>query len=65
VNTAGIHKRPGLGRLVAVELRKILETRAGFWLQVATVAITALVVTVRLAVGDAADHTSRPSSPSV
>ena len=57
VNTAGVHARPGLGRLVAVELRKMVNTRAGFWLQVATVAITALVVTVRLAVGDAADHT--------
>jgi ABC-2 type transport system permease protein len=57
VDTAGVHARPGLGRLVAVELRKILDTRAGFWMQVATVAITALVVIVRLAVGDAADHT--------
>jgi ABC-type transport system involved in multi-copper enzyme maturation permease subunit len=56
-DTAGVHARPGLGRLVAVELRKIVDTRAGFWLQVATVAITALVVIVRLAVGDAADHT--------
>ncbi|MGH2970108.1 MAG: ABC transporter permease [Solirubrobacteraceae bacterium] len=56
-DTAGVHARPGLGRLVAVELRKILDTRAGFWMQVATVAITALVVIVRLATGDAADHT--------
>jgi ABC-type transport system involved in multi-copper enzyme maturation permease subunit len=54
---AGVHTRPGLGRLVAVELRKILDTRAGFWMQFATVALTALVVIVRLAVGDAADHT--------
>ena len=57
VNTAGVHTRPGLGRLVAVELRKILDTRAGVWLQLATVAITALVVIVRSVVGDAADHT--------
>ena len=56
-DTAGVHTRPGLGRLVGVELRKILDTRAGFWMQVATVALTALVVIVRLAVGDAADHT--------
>jgi ABC-2 type transport system permease protein len=56
-NTAGVHTRPGLGRLVAVELRKTVNTRAGFWLQVATVLITALVVTVRSVVGDAADHT--------
>jgi ABC-2 type transport system permease protein len=57
VDIAGVHARPGIGRLVAVELRKILDTRAGFWMQVATVAITALVVIVRLFVGDAADHT--------
>ena len=57
VNTAGVHTRPGLGRLVAVELRKMVDTRAGFWMQLATVAITALVVIVRSVVGDAADHT--------
>ena len=57
VNTAGVHARPGLGRLVAVELRKMVDTRAGFWLQVAMVALTALVVVVRLLVGDAAHHT--------
>jgi len=57
VNTAGVHARPGLGRLVAVELRKMVNTRAGFWLQVATVAITVVAVIVRSVVGDAADHT--------
>jgi len=57
VNTAGVHARPGIGRLVSVELRKMVDTRAGFWLQVATVAITVLVVIIRLVVGDAADHT--------
>ena len=56
-STMGAHTRPGFGRLVAVELRKTVNTRAGFWLQVATVAITALVVTVRSVVGDAADQT--------
>jgi ABC-type transport system involved in multi-copper enzyme maturation permease subunit len=56
-DTAGIHARPGLRRLVAVELRKMVDTRAGFWLQVATVAVTALVVIVRLVVGDPSDHT--------
>jgi ABC-2 type transport system permease protein len=54
---AGVHVRPGLGRLVAVELRKLVNTRAGFWLQVATVAITVIAVIVRAVVGDAADHT--------
>ena len=57
VNTAGVHARPGLGRLVAVELRKMVDTRAGFWLQVAMVALTVVVVIVRLLVGDAAHHT--------
>src|SRR4051795_7149669 len=57
VNPAGVHARPGLGRLVAVELRKMVNTRAGFWLQLATVAITRVAVTVRSIVGDAADHT--------
>jgi ABC-2 type transport system permease protein len=57
VNAAGIHKRSGLGRLVAVELRKMVNTRAGFWLQLATIALTAVVVLVRSVVGDAADHT--------
>jgi ABC-type transport system involved in multi-copper enzyme maturation permease subunit len=57
VNTAGVHARPGLGRLVAVELRKIVDTRAGFWLQTATVALTAAIVIVRLMIGEAADHT--------
>jgi hypothetical protein len=57
MNTAGVHTRPGLGRLVAVELRKIVDTRAGFWLQVATVAITVVAVIVRCLIGDAAEHT--------
>ena len=57
VNAVGVNSRPGPGRLVAVELRKMVNTRAGFWLQFATVAITVLVVIVRTAMGDAADHT--------
>ena len=57
VDTAGVHARPGLGRLVAVELRKMVDTRAGFWLQVATVAITVLAVIVACVVGDATDLT--------
>jgi ABC-2 type transport system permease protein len=57
IDTAGIHARPGLGRLVAVELRKMVNTRAGFWLQVAMVALTVVVVVARLLVGNARDHT--------
>jgi ABC-2 type transport system permease protein len=59
VNTAGVHARPGLGRLVAVELRKMVDTRAGFWLQVATVGLTVIAVIIRLAVGNPQDHTFR------
>jgi ABC-2 type transport system permease protein len=54
---SGVHARPGLGRLVAVELRNLVNTRAGLWLQVATVAITLVAVVVRLVLGEAADHT--------
>jgi ABC-2 type transport system permease protein len=57
VHPTGVHARPGFGRLVTVELRKMVNTRAGFWLQAATVAITVLAVIVRCVVGDAADHT--------
>ena len=57
LNADGATARPGLDRLVAVELRKIVDTRAGFWMQVATVALTVIVVIARLVTGEAADHT--------
>ena len=57
VNTASVHARPGLGRLSAVELRKMIDTQAGFWLQVAMVMLVVAVVAVRLLLGDAANHT--------
>jgi len=56
VNTAGVHTRPGLGRLVAVELRKMIDTRAGFWLLAAVAVITVVAVAVRAVVGDVGDH---------
>lgn len=46
----GSHAGPGLGRLVAVELRKTLDTPSGFWLQIAMIAATVLVVAVRLSI---------------
>jgi ABC-2 type transport system permease protein len=58
-DTSGVHTGPGLGRLTAVELRKAVDTRAGFWLLAAIVAITVAVVVVRGAVGDAGDHDLR------
>lgn len=38
-------------RLVRVELRKMVDTSAGFWLLVATAALTAIVITIQLIVG--------------
>jgi ABC-type transport system involved in multi-copper enzyme maturation permease subunit len=37
---------PGLARLTAVELRKMTDTRAGFWLQFVVVALTVALVVV-------------------
>lgn len=51
--------RPGvpLGRLVEVELRKMVDTRAGLWLLVAMSAISAVVVTIFLIWGPAEEAT--------
>ena len=43
VPAAGRDDRPGLARLTLVELRKMTDTRAGFWLQLAIVALTVFV----------------------
>jgi ABC-2 type transport system permease protein len=56
VTVAGADRRPGIGRLVAVELRKVVDTRAGFWLQVATVVLTVVVVLARVLTGGEPDH---------
>jgi ABC-type transport system involved in multi-copper enzyme maturation permease subunit len=53
----GADTRPGLAPLVQVELRKMIDTRAGFWLQVVIVVLTLAVVVVRSILGDASDHT--------
>lgn len=55
--SAGTHGRPALATLTRVELRKLVDTRTGFWLQVAIVALTAAAVLARLLVGDATQHT--------
>jgi ABC-2 type transport system permease protein len=51
--------RPGMGRLTVVELRKMVDTRAGFWLQLAVVALTVVIVVVVCIVGKAEDQTLR------
>jgi ABC-2 type transport system permease protein len=42
----GTHTRPGFGRLTLVELRKMTDTRAGFWLLLTTAALTVAVVVI-------------------
>ncbi|MDO8210386.1 hypothetical protein [Conexibacter sp. CPCC 206217] len=51
------HARPGLGRLTGVELRKMVDTRAGLWLLIATAAVTLALVAIVCIAGDPVDHT--------
>jgi ABC-2 type transport system permease protein len=51
--------RPSLIRLTRVELRKMTDTRAGFWLLLAVMALTVIAVILLLLVGDAKDHDLR------
>ena len=53
------YERPGLARLTAVELRKMTDTRAGFWLQLAVVLLTVAVVALDCLFGHAQDQTLR------
>jgi ABC-2 type transport system permease protein len=38
--------RPGMGRLIAVELRKMVNTRSGFWVPIAVALLTLLVAII-------------------
>jgi ABC-2 type transport system permease protein len=49
-------RRPGLLRLVAVELRKMVDTRAGFWLQLATLGAMIALVVLNIIFGKAEDQ---------
>ena len=51
--------RPSLARLTAVELRKMTDTRAGFWLLFSTAALTVAVVVLFAIFGDEGDHNLR------
>jgi ABC-2 type transport system permease protein len=55
----GADARPGLGRLTAVELRKMTDTRAGFWLQLAVVVLTVAAVAIVCLFGHRQDQTLR------
>jgi ABC-2 type transport system permease protein len=52
----GSAKRPGLFRLTAVELRKMTDTRAGFWLLLSTAVLMVALVVVTAVVGTAEDR---------
>ena len=46
VTSRGTSSRPGLGRLTLVELRKMTDTRAGFWLLLSTALLTVAVAVI-------------------
>jgi hypothetical protein len=49
--------RPSLARLTGVELRKLADTRAGYWLLIVIGLAAAAIVTLQLIFADAADQT--------
>jgi len=49
--------RPSLARLTYVELRKMTDTRAGFWLLLVIVLGTAAAALIRMLVGDVSERT--------
>jgi ABC-type transport system involved in multi-copper enzyme maturation permease subunit len=52
---AGRDKRPGLARLTRVELRKMVDTRSGFWLLLGVAALTVLAVVITVLAGNDGD----------
>ena len=54
---AGRDRRPGLARLTKVELRKMVDTRSGFWLMAAVVGLTLVAVLITALVGHEDDRT--------
>jgi ABC-type transport system involved in multi-copper enzyme maturation permease subunit len=54
--SAAADTRPTLTRLTVVELRKMTDTRAGFWLQLSVVGLAVLVVVINALAGHASDH---------
>jgi ABC-type transport system involved in multi-copper enzyme maturation permease subunit len=55
--TPAARRRPGFGRLAAVELHKMVDTRAGFWLPLGVVAITVITVVITMLTAGADRHT--------
>ncbi|HVX33231.1 MAG TPA: hypothetical protein VHA80_08830 [Solirubrobacterales bacterium] len=54
---AGRDRRPGLARLTRVELRKMVDTRSGFWLQLAVLGLSVLAVLITVLWGHEDDKT--------
>lgn len=54
-----MNERPSLGRLTKVELRKMVDTRSGFWLQLAVLGLTILSVVLTVVFGHESDNTFR------
>ncbi len=50
-------RRPGLVRLTRVEMRKMVDTRSGFWLLLTIAAVSVLFVTIGLFAGEDSDRT--------
>jgi ABC-2 type transport system permease protein len=53
---SGRDAQPPLGRLVLVELRKMTDTRAGFWLQLAVVLLTLAIAGILVGFGESDDQ---------
>lgn len=51
-----VGERPGIGRLTVVELRKMTDTRAGFWLQLSVIGIAVAIVVINALAGHDSDH---------
>ncbi len=50
-----MNERPSIARLTKVELRKMVDTRSGFWLQLAVLALTVLAVVITVLAGHERD----------
>lgn len=59
-SAADAGRRPSIGRLTVVELRKMTDTRAGFWLLVVTGLIAVAMVVVQLFTGDGHERSFGP-----
>jgi ABC-2 type transport system permease protein len=54
-----MNERPGLGRLTRVELRKMADTRSGFWLLLAVLGLTVVTVVITVLAGHESELTFR------